>query len=984
MLRSLSLAIAALLLSLAAPAQADDAPRTGPAAAWVVPFPAAAAKRTPAPPSDAPVELLRLDQQLRFGAERDENYFESAVRIRTAAGLAAMGTIAIPWNPAAATLTFHKLRILRGAEVIDVLASGQKFTVLRREGKLEAATLDGVLTATMQLEGLQVGDIVEIAFTAAQRDPTLSAHSEFFVLVPPDLQDARMRIAASWDAGRPIRWRASPVTPAPRVWRDKGVEHLELIVERLPRLTAPKFAPNRFQPLRYVEFTDYRSWGELAAAIAPLYATAATFPAGSPLAAEVARIRAASPDPKTRASAALQLVQERVRYVYQGMNAGNLRPALATETWDRRFGDCKAKTALLLAILRALDIAAEPAMVSTNAGDGLDAHLPIAQAFDHILVRADIGGRAYWLDGTRRGDRTVDAVAPPPFRWALPATTAQSILVALVPEPFATPQTVTTIAIDASKGIDAVAPVTVTTAIGGDEAVQLREQFAALSAADRDKALRDYWKGEYDFMTPTTVAGSFDPATGIQTLSLVGTAKLGWNADGYELDGASLGWDNDYAREAGPDADAPVAINFPNYRKFVETIKLPNGGKGFSVQGGDVDRTIAGHAFSRRTRIDGDTLRMEASTRALAPEIPYRDAVATAAELKAMRRVRLWVRAPAAQEAKAAAAAIAQGDTPTDAKGFFDRGYRYYRQGMNAEAIADFTRAVALDGDYAPALAARGMVRATQGEIDPALDDLDAAAALNPRIEDIHLGRALVLENSGDLGGAIAALTRALAIDPEDNWALSKRAYLHFARGDSGKALADLDTLDNVGDGGSEALVLRARILAAGADRGAAIALLDARLATTPDPDSVALARAKLLVLDGKTELARGAFATVRARVGDQALRANELCWAQAEADFDLALARADCDLALKLAPNDLGIVDSAGLVALRQGRFGDAITTYDTVLKGAPTLASSLYGRGLARIRNGDKAAGEADIAAARERSATVTFDYADIGLKP
>jgi transglutaminase-like putative cysteine protease len=51
-----------------------------------------------------------------------------------------------------------------------------------------------------------------------------------------------------------------------------------------------------------------------------------------------------------RAEAALALVQDRVRYVALAMGAGGYVPADAAETWSRRYGDCKGKTALLLVV----------------------------------------------------------------------------------------------------------------------------------------------------------------------------------------------------------------------------------------------------------------------------------------------------------------------------------------------------------------------------------------------------------------------------------------------------------------------------------------------------------------------------------------------------------------------------------------------------------------------------------------------------------
>ena len=56
---------------------------------------------------------------------------------------------------------------------------------------------------------------------------------------------------------------------------------------------------------------------------------------------------------------------------------------------------------LLVAILRSLGIDADAVAVSSGLGDGMDMRLPRVGAFDHVLVRATIAGRIYWLDGTR-------------------------------------------------------------------------------------------------------------------------------------------------------------------------------------------------------------------------------------------------------------------------------------------------------------------------------------------------------------------------------------------------------------------------------------------------------------------------------------------------------------------------------------------------------------------------------------------------------
>ena len=69
-------------------------------------------------------------------------------------------------------------------------------------------------------------------------------------------------------------------------------------------------------------------------------------------------------------------MQERVRYVALLMGQGGYVPAAAETNSSRRYGDCKAKTALLLAILHELGIAAEPVVVNAVAGDMVADRLP--------------------------------------------------------------------------------------------------------------------------------------------------------------------------------------------------------------------------------------------------------------------------------------------------------------------------------------------------------------------------------------------------------------------------------------------------------------------------------------------------------------------------------------------------------------------------------------------------------------------------------
>ena len=926
---------------------------------------------------DAAAVLLGMDQQLRFDQDQAEFFGATKILIQTPQGLSAMGTISIPWSPDTTTLVVHRLHILRGKEVIDILGNGQTFTILRREANLESAALDGILTAAIQPEDMQVGDIVDMAFTLRVLDPVLKGHSEITFAFPNNLPDALLSLRASWSDGSNMKWQKSDALPKPTVTYRKGMTQLSQMLQGTSNLVHPKHAPLRYAPVRTIEFTDYNGWHEISALLAPLYIEAAKIPADSSLMKEVDKIRNASNDPKTRTNAALKLVQERIRYVYRGMNTGNLVPADALTTWQRRFGDCKGKTALLIAILTELGIEAAPAAVSTLMGDGLDKKLPLIGHLDHILVKAKIAGKAYWLDGTRQGDFNIDNISVPPFHWALPVTIEGAKLEPLIQLPLDKPSEFTDIWIDASAGKSMPATVEVKKILRGDEAVASKTVLEQLSARDLDKALRDYWEAEYDFIEPSDFGSRFDPATGEYELTMSGIANLGWGWNGYELDGARLGWDLEYKRDDGHHMDAPVALSFPYYVAHKQTIVLPHDGFGFSVEKADVEKTVGGYAFKRVVKVSGDELVMESSERSLKAEIPWTDAVAAGKEISVLHKVRVYVKHPLNYRLTSSEIAALDDKKPTTAGEYSERGNNYLDIGELEKAIADFTKAIESDPEFAYAWANRGITYAHQKNVAAAKADLDKAHEIDPRVEVIFHGRAILAMAANDLPEAITALSRAIDIKDKNLWALQQRAQLHFIREEYDRAMADAERLLVHDPMSVLGTFLKAKALSHAQQYQEALSYLNSADQKISSQNDFKLLRAEILVKSGDVETARGQYGLLRTAADGDSNLLNALCWSLATTNFDLEAALRDCDAALKQDPQQPAYLDSKGMVLLRLGKYTDAIKAYDKALKKLPELAVALYGRGLAKLNNGDLVAGEFDLKAAERLTPHIGVEY-------
>jgi tetratricopeptide (TPR) repeat protein len=812
-------------------ARAADQVAYGPPPAWVREV---AAPVSASGSSEAAVRLILQDFQLNFSREGAETYTHAMVRAQTPQGLATLGTVALPWKPDSDTLTVHHLHILRGDQVINVLSAGQTFTVLRRENNLEYAALDGVLTATLQPSGLQVGDIIDLAYTLKRVDPVLAGTVEQVLSGWEAVSLDHLRVRAQWPSSVSVRWKSSDALGTLKEARHGELTEVSLALDHLEPLAQPERAPLRFRRLRQLEFTEFKSWGQVASRLAPLYAKAATLASDSSFKAEIAKIKKHSEDPVVRAQDALILVQDQVRYVYLGMNDGGLVPASADTTWVRRFGDCKAKTALLLAALSELGIEAEPVAVHTMLGDGLDARLPMVAAFDHVLVRAQIAGQTYWLDGTRTGDRRLPALAVPAFQWGLPLTQEGSELVKIVPRPLDMPLSSTSIRIDATGGIYAPAQFHAEVLIGGDGGNVVRAQLGNLTATDRDRALHAFWSKEHDFVDATSVSATFDEQSGSERLTMDGVAHMDWSGHRYETDGLGVGYNADFKRQATTDHDAPFAVAFPSYSKTQETILLPHRGTPFTVEGKNVDRTVAGVEYHRHARLENGTFEAESTTRAIAAEFPYAEAEGAQKILREMSKDTLYVRVSSNYLNTYKDLDAAVGKKPESADEFVTRCNAFMDKGDYPSASADCDKAIALDPKDAMAFADRGMVNVWLRHYDLAQSDFTAALAINPRNAVVFRGRGVIEMMSRHYPEAIEAFTKSLELQPDSLFALLRRADTYSASGADDKALEDFTEAIKIEPSALMAYEEKATILIRQGKLPAANSVADELLAANP------------------------------------------------------------------------------------------------------------------------------------------------------
>lgn len=913
-------------------ARASDTPLYQPAPTWIAPPPAT----TPPGPDSPP--LVMLDLQHRIEGGQVWSYVHQQLRMVSPEMLAQAATLTFPWAPDKGDLIVHDLAIVRGGQRIDLIAKGQRFTVLRREQALEQRELTGILTATMAVEGLEVGDILDMRLSITSRDAALGGRvQDVTSLIAEPARIGPSRVRFSWPTADAPRWKllADGVAAAPV--RNGAYTELTIALPVAKPKDMPQDAPSRFNHPPMIEVASFDGWADVSKVMAPLYATTGLIAADSGLVAEVAAIRAADTTPIGRAQRALESVQNKIRYLAVGMDGGNYVPQSPARTWQVRFGDCKAKTLLLLAMLREMGIEAEPVLAHVGLGDLVPQRLPSAAAFNHVFVRAVIDGETLWLDGTGSDARLADIRNTPGVGYVLPVRTAGAEPVRIETHADARPIIDMTVQADESTSVDLPSAVAVTAVLHGQMAAMMRAARTQLNEKQQREMASEFlsgWVGNGFF---TGIAITPDAATGDVVLKATGLVDGAWSVEDrrkrrplqHTLDQVSFTPD----RSRPEWTQIPVAAKPPAGLRYRTLLRLPDAGRNFTLDGApDLDATLAGVAVKRTTRVTDGVVTVDERIDALGMEVPAariateRDALATA-KARAPRMV-----------------------APADIPAYYLLTPAQIDQSSQIRVIRNtYGQAIALDPDQPAAYLGRAAFEQTLGNRRAAMTDLNKVVSTQPSV-DVYLQRSALSGDLNDLPGALADAERARALDPSSFPATSQVAAAKAEAGDLSGAVALLD--ERIALGGETRSAYRqakAALMGEFGDPAAAIAMLDTLIVEKPGSPGLLNAR----------------------------------CWVKGTRSVMLDTALKDCTNAIELSDNTLAALDSRAMVWFRMGRFTEAMADLDAVLAAEPTMAGSHYLRAavLKAMRRDPEAIRE--LAIARRLQPASEREYARYGIK-
>jgi len=927
MIRTVLFACSASTLAFATAAIAGDTPLYAPAPDWIEPV-----ELTDEQLNNGHAEILQ-DWQHRLEDGVVTTFRDRMVRIENPDALDSEGTLQLTWAPDKGDLTIHALEILRGDETIDLIGQGAQFEVLRRERGLERRLLDGRLTATLAVPGLRQGDTLRLAHSTTIDDQALGEEmQETLWLASDPYQLEKGRAIFSWPEGADVVWQAGPNVDLAEPSSKGGYRWLRAEYPLEKRAEMPGDAPSRFTRAPYIRVGTYADYAELSRTMSPHYEAAADITDVPEMMDHVARIRTASNDPLAQMAMATRIVQDEVSYLLDGLDGGNYLPQNAADTWDKRYGDCKAKSVLLLAMLRELGIDSQAVLVTTQGGDAVPELLPIPANFDHMIVRAIVDGTDYWLDGTSAGTRRANITDVPPFFHALPLTGAGADLVAMKQRAKAQPDVAMTGRFDSSAGVDLPIVYELDITLSGRAATGIRS-FVDNATPELERQLARQFTSSMGSGEVTSIDVSYDDDTATGNLLIEGVSDSDFTFEEGKVTSplgtftTSIDFGPDRARPAW--RDIPVRTNGPNRLTVRSEIQLPTNGGGFALEGDpNVQGTAANTTISRIATLQGSRLLVDEEVSGMLGEIAPSD---LAQEKLAARRLSNHALALESVGEPVWRWELPQAELANRVK----------------PIVAAYSAAVDQreDDDFSPLLSRAAFYHQVY-MYDRALADYDAVLAEEPTA-DLHLTRAYLLFDMQDYAAMDAALAKAYELNP-DNGTAFFQAEMLSRQGRHDDALALMELLP-VGED----------------ERDSYVENMALNLGRAGDVES--------------------GYAMLAERLADKTQNADLLnadCWFRGLHAVELGDAVSQCTRAVERAEYPAAALDSRAMVHYRNGDIDAAIKDLDDAIRLAPALSAAYFMRGVMRMERGEKD-GREDIAVARRLTPGIDEFYALYGIE-
>ena len=323
------------------------------------------------------------------------------VKILTDRGRQQYDDIAIPYQPMAQYITVNIARtILPDGSVVEPL--DEAYNDVTPPGLLSYNLYSDAMWKVISMPALEPGVCIEYQVTLEDTGAQTVGNETWF-WGDFSFQSTDVTLQSNYALRVPrdvhFQWQAVNCQLEPQVRHEEEASTFIWTYGESPGLVEEVGMPATKDIAPRLSYSSVKSWD----AVYEWYKELAKeqYAADEAIEATVQAITANLVAPSDKVQALYHFVASQIRYVGIELGQGAYQPSPACQVFQMRYGDCKDKTTLLIAMLNLVGIKAFPVLLNPTPYERVDIEIPSLGQFSHVITAVPRDDGSYlWLDAT--------------------------------------------------------------------------------------------------------------------------------------------------------------------------------------------------------------------------------------------------------------------------------------------------------------------------------------------------------------------------------------------------------------------------------------------------------------------------------------------------------------------------------------------------------------------------------------------------------
>ncbi|HWG38431.1 MAG TPA: DUF3857 domain-containing protein [Terriglobales bacterium] len=365
-----------------------------------------------------------------FASGNTGRYVQQIFRVNNSNGADALSVYAVTYDPGTEDVRFLSAHVIHDdGTTADASEAGDQ-PISQSVGY---ETFYNVRNKFVQMPPMRSGDFVEIAYRTS---PTTleSLYGDYFGDIDQFGSSAPtllQQYVVLTPANKNLYFKAIRFTGNAAETTANGGKVYRWSARDLPAQVNEPLAPPAIEQEPYIAVSSFQTWDQFAGWYRALIRD--TFVMDSEMVQTVADLVKGKTTEEEKVDAIYRWVIQNTHYVALEFGIHGYRPYPVTQVFHRRFGDCKDKASLLIAMLHQAGIDSEFVLVRIRELGVLDPTIPSVADFDHAI--AYVPSLHLYLDGTAEyeGARELPAGDQRAFVLRVPVAGVPSLGNAIAP-----------------------------------------------------------------------------------------------------------------------------------------------------------------------------------------------------------------------------------------------------------------------------------------------------------------------------------------------------------------------------------------------------------------------------------------------------------------------------------------------------------------------------------------------------------------------